>query len=244
MSACTASLRWSVRLFREDPVPVHALLSSLESATSKEWAAGGPGENARVYSQAFPDGSILSVKRHSPLKAGPSTHPQEPSFSAGCFGEGCYYAESRGGGDRTRAPLSTIDAASSTPHRTQHHSMCPSWQVVGLGVPEAEAQGHTLQHRPSLHFLTPALSALSAGSLVSHPTRPQQPTLSPHLAQRVPGGHTESLPTRAACSVLVSRGGAGWHRCDMDGVMGTPSAREHRMADTWAHDGHLPQPDS
>ena len=69
-------------VFREDPGPIHALLSSLESATSGEWASGGPREDASVYRQAVPEGSILSVKRHSPLKAGPSTHPWEPSFSA------------------------------------------------------------------------------------------------------------------------------------------------------------------
>ena len=119
-------------VFREDPGPIHALLSSLEPATSEKWASGGPGEDASVYRQAVPEGSILSVKRHSPLKAGTSTHPQEPSFSAGCFGEGHYYAESGGGGgDRRRAPLYTTDAASSWSHRMKYR-IYPSWQVVVL----------------------------------------------------------------------------------------------------------------
>lgn len=50
------------KVFKEDPVPIHALLSSLESATSKEWAAGGPGENASVYRPAVSEGNILSWK--------------------------------------------------------------------------------------------------------------------------------------------------------------------------------------
>lgn len=50
------------KVFKEDPVLIHALLSSLESATSKERAAGGPGKNASVYRPAVPEGSILYWK--------------------------------------------------------------------------------------------------------------------------------------------------------------------------------------
>ena len=84
-------------VFREDPGPIHALLSSLESATSGEWASGGPREDVSVYRQAVPEGSILSVKRHSPLKAGPSTHPWEPSFSARASVKGVIMLKAGGG---------------------------------------------------------------------------------------------------------------------------------------------------
>lgn len=67
------------KVFKEDPVPIHALLSSLESATQKN-GHGGPGENASVCRPAV-SGKHPLMERHSPLKAGPSTCFSGASFS-------------------------------------------------------------------------------------------------------------------------------------------------------------------